>query len=125
MHNVRLAAPALVLFCAASALAQETASAGEYGLSPEVSFASASGMPSWPSTSPLGGLAFGRVPAPVMTEVAVPAELPAAAAKAAAAQAEEAGAGGMNDARPVPEPPALLMLVAGLGVLGVVISRRQ
>ena len=124
MQYVRLAASTLVL-CGASAVAQEMASVDAHWLSSETSFASASGMPGWPSRSPLGGVAFGRVPPPLMSEVALPASLPATAVKAEAAQSEEAGAGGLNDARPVPEPPALLMLLAGLGVLGVVISRRQ
>ena len=124
MRYVRLAASALVL-CGASAVAQEMASVDEPWLSTEVSFASASGMPSWPSRSPLGGVAFGRAPPVTMSEAALPDALPAAAVKVEAAQSEEAGAGGVNDARPVPEPPALLMLLAGLGVLGVVISRLQ
>lgn len=127
MHHVRLAATTLVL-CGASAWALETGIGEEGSLAPEITFASASGMENWPSRSPLGSLAFGRVPPPVMTEAASPAALTVHAVhavKGAAAQAEEAVAGGMNEARPVPEPPTLLMLMAGLGVLAVVISRRQ
>ncbi|MGM9487002.1 PEP-CTERM sorting domain-containing protein [Ideonella sp. YS5] len=124
MKHVRLAATTLVL-CGANAMAQEIGREDTKPLATDVSFASASGIEIRTAPSPLGSLSFGQVPARPLD---IPAEPPLAAekgVKVAAFPEEETAPGGRADARPVPEPPTLLMLMAGLGALAVVISRRQ
>jgi hypothetical protein len=122
MHHVHLAAAALAV-CSVNAMAQEFDGDGTNLPSRDVSFAAASGMETATARSPLGSLAFGKLSPPVLTGDAAPFTPAGSAAKAIVYRSEEAI--GMNDARPVPEPPTLVMLMAGLGVLAVVISRRQ
>jgi hypothetical protein len=124
MHHVHLAVAALTV-CGANVMAQEIEGDDGNPASPDVSFAAASGMEIPSARSPLGNLAFGKVPAPVLAGGTVSFPVSGSTARSIAYRAEEGPAGGLNDARPVPEPPALLMLMAGLGVLGVVISRRH
>ena len=130
MHHVHLAMAALAL-CGANAMAQGTEGNAGEPPSPDAPFASASGMETSFERSPLGSVQFGKRPSlTAMTAMAAtddsgPAAAPGAYVRQNAFRAEEAPAGGLNGARPVPEPPTLLMLMAGLGALVVVISRRQ
>jgi hypothetical protein len=111
-------------------MAQGTQSNAGDPPSPDAPFASASAMETSFERSPLGSVQFGKRPSlTAMTAMAAtdsgPAAAPGAYVRQNAFRAEEAPAGGLNGARPVPEPPTLLMLMAGLGALVVVISRRQ
>lgn len=124
MHHIHLAATTLVL-CGANVMAQDTAREDTKPLATGASFASASGMEIRAGQSPLGSLSFGRVPTRPLD---IPAEPPFAAERGVKGNAfaeEETAPGGRADARPVPEPPTLLLLMAGLGALAVVISRRH
>ena len=124
MHHVHLAVAALAV-CSANGMAQEFDGDGANLPSLDVSFAAASGMETPTARSPLGSLAFGKVSPPVLTGEAASFPASGASAQAISYRADESAAIGLNEARPVPEPPALLMLAAGLGVLAVVMSRRQ
>jgi hypothetical protein len=124
MHHVHLAATTLVLF-GANVLAQDIEREDPEQFAPDASFASASGMEMRDAGSPLGSLAFGRVPPPRAEGNEVPAQALGDGSQEPDFRVEDVRGGDLNDSRPVPEPPAFVMLLAGLGVLGVVISRRH
>jgi hypothetical protein len=124
MHHVHLAATALA-FLGANVMAQEIEREDLKRLAPDASFASASGMEIRDASSPLGSLAFGRVTPPRAEGDEVPAVASGDGSQQLDLRAEDVRGSGLNDSRPVPEPPAFVMLLAGLGVLGVVISRRH
>jgi hypothetical protein len=124
MHHVHLAATTLV-FLGANVMAQEIERDDPKRLAPDASFAYASGMEIRGAGSPLGSLAFGRVPPPRAEGDGVPAVAPRDGSQDLDFRAEDVRGGDLNHSRPVPEPPPFVMLLAGLGALGVVISRRH
>ena len=124
MQHVHLAATALVLL-GANGMAQEIERDDPGRLASDGSFASSSGMEIRDSRSPLGSLAFGRVPPPRAEGDEMPAVAPDDGSQQLDLRAEDVRGSDLNHSRPVPEPPAFVMLLAGLGVLGVVISRRH
>lgn len=124
MRHVQLAVSALLLHGAALA-AQEHPKGDWQALRDEVTFATSSGMSVSAVTSPLGGLEFGHADVPARLARHERPRAPIDGMKAAApARAEELDVGRLNGARPVPEPPAFVMLLAGLAVLCVVVRRR-
>jgi hypothetical protein len=124
MQHVQLAAAALVL-CGANVVA--LAAEREYANRPagDASFAVASGTKMQAGKSPFGSVAFGRVPAPRLQKPAPPSVAAEDRVKGVGFAAVQAPPKRRDEARPVPEPPTFVMLMAGLGVLVVVISRRH
>jgi hypothetical protein len=95
----------------------------------QIDFASASGMVQAPAVAPLGDVDFGRPPAPPLVPgsddpVGTPPS-PAGMALADNIAVENNVVNGLINVQQVPEPSALLMMLAGLGAIAFVIHRRN
>jgi hypothetical protein len=94
-----------------------------------VDFASASGMTAAPAWAPLGEVDFGRPPtASLVPDSDDPLGTPPSPAGAALADniaVENNVVNGFINVQQVPEPSALLMMLAGIGAIAFVIHRRN
>jgi hypothetical protein len=94
-----------------------------------VDFASASGMTPAPGWAPLGDVDFGRPPAasllPGSDDPLGTPPSPAGAALADNIAVENNMVNGFINVQQVPEPSALLMMLAGIGAIAFVIHRRN